>query len=186
MNQVLALERIENPNTVRKSGYTPAVVYGKGIENPQKIKILKKDLLKLLRNNSKHSKVYLDYNNSRYFCIIKDIQFDYLNKDILHVEFQAVHEDEEVKVSVPLVYEGEQLLESKGFILEVYVSEVELEGKLKDLPDVIKIDVKDKKLGDKITVEDLKLKEGIKVLDDKDKVLAVISEAETSEEELAS
>ncbi|WDU82825.1 hypothetical protein [Caloramator sp. Dgby_cultured_2] len=76
--------------------------------------------------------------------MIKDVQLDYLNKDILHLEFQAVHEDEEVKIELPVIFEGEEFLEAKGFILETYMPKIEVMGRLKDLPEVIKIDVKDK------------------------------------------
>jgi large subunit ribosomal protein L25 len=181
MNQVVALERIENPNSVRRFGFIPAVLYGKGVLIPQKVKIAKKDVLKLLRHNSKNSKVYVDYKNNKYFCVIKDVQLDYLNKDILHLEFQVVHEDEEVKIELPVIFEGEEFLEAKGFILETYMPKIEVMGRLKDLPEVIKIDVKDKKLGDKITIEDLNLGEEIKILEDLDKVIAVVSNSETED-----
>lgn len=52
---------------------------------------------------------------------------------------------------------------------------MEIMGKVADMPEFVCIDVGNRKLGDKITVKDIQIGNGIKIIDDESEILAVIT-----------
>lgn len=169
------MERTEKPQKTRHSGFTPGVVYGEGLDQAVSVKFDLAKFEKMLKNHLQNAKLHVKLGDTNKFCVVKEIQRDHVNGRILHVDFQAVSENEIVRLKTPINYEGVSLLESKRLILLQNVSEIELEGRLCVIPESIIVDVGHREAGDKLTIKDLKLDAGIKAHIDEDKVLAVIS-----------
>lgn len=172
--QVTEREKTEKSKKIRRDGFTPGVIYGEGIEKGISIKFEMLKLKQILKNNILNAKLNLKLGSKTKYCIIKDFQRDPIGGNIIHVDFQAVSANENVKLKVPVVYNGIGLLESKRLALQINISDLELEGRVDSLPETIYVDVSTKKLGDKIHIKDLKLDSSIKIHADENENLAVI------------
>lgn len=171
---ICAIERTEKPNKARKQGFIPGVVYGRDMAS-KNVKLEQKEVKRLLQGHMKNAKVSLRLGNEVKQCIIKEVQKDPVNGQILHVELQAIHNNDMIRLKVPIVFYGKEKLPGRQQLLQEYISEVEVTGKADIIPEFVSIDVGDGKLGDKITVKDIQVGDGIKVLDNESEILAVIT-----------
>lgn len=155
---------------MRKIGIIPAVVYKKGLETiPLSLSV--KDMEKALHTSAGGNviislSVTENGRTTNKTVIIKDIQHDPLKGDILHVDFNEISLTEMIKVSVPVTAKGEAAGVKDGGILEHILWEVEIECLPTQIPARIDVDVSGLKIGDSLHVNDLRLPEGVKVLND--------------------
>lgn len=182
-NTIRAMERSGKPGKVRRDGFIPGVIYGKGIAESIIVKFETRRFKRILKNQGRNARINVKMGDDEKSCIIKDLQFDPITNDILHVDLQAVTAETSVKLKVPVVFNGREALESERLVLQTFASEVELSGIMGSMPEVIEIDVSDKTAGDKVVVGEIKVKDKIKILNDSDEVLAVISAPREFKEE---
>ncbi len=188
-NFIKAVERNSKAKSIRKQGFVPGVIYGEG-EDTVVVKFESIRLSKLLKDNTKSSKIQVKLGDETKQCIVKEVQKDPATGDILHIDMQSIRKDESIKIKVPVVFNGRGMLESKNLLLENQLPEIELSGIVGLMPENIEIDVSDKDFGDKIFVKDIQVPEGLNVLHEEDELVAVISalkqipqsEVETEEE----
>lgn len=91
--------------------------------------------------------------------LIKDVQKRRGN--VIHVDFLHISMNKPVRVTIPLEYIGEAIGTKSGGILQFQETALEIEGLPGDLPAMIEVDVSGMKIGDKLTVADLKIPSGI-------------------------
>src|SRR3989338_6629812 len=126
---------------LRKSGYIPAVLYGKGQESiPLQVPV--KDFGKALKEAGESTLVYLNVGGQSYPTIIHDVAKDTLTDGILHADFYKVRLDEKIKTNVPVVFVGESpAVKDLGGIFVRNVNELEVEALPQNLPHELKIDI---------------------------------------------
>lgn len=180
---ISAIERLEKPNQVRKEGYIPGIMYGKGFPS-KSIKLEQKELQNLLHGHTRNTKLNIQIGNEVKHSILKKLQKDPTSGKILHVELQTVHDNDIVRLKVPLVFHGRDKLTGKQQLLVESISEVEIMGKASLIPEFVNIDVSDRKIGDRITVNDIDVNDELKVLQDQNEVLAVINPVREYTEEV--
>jgi len=174
--------RKEKAKNTRKKGKVPAILYGPGIENI-KIELESKELNETLKKESESSHISLKVNGKEFSVLIKEIQRDPLSGKILHIDFFQPSIREKIRVSVPLIFEGEFEAQKFGGVLVKNLSEIEVKGFWKNIPKEIKVDIsKLKSFEDKILVANLKLPKGIEVLREKNEIVAFIAKPEKEEE----
>jgi large subunit ribosomal protein L25 len=176
-------ERAEKPQVSRRSGFIPGAIFGEGIDKGISVKFEQAQFAKVLKNHVKNAKLQLELGSTNRLCLVKEVQKDVVSGKILHVDFQAVSENEVVRLKIPINYEGVHQLESKKLLLLPNVTELEVEGTLSVLPESIDIDVSGKKQGDKIYIKDLNLAQGIKAHIEEDSILAVVTSHKEAAEE---
>jgi len=122
-------------------------------------------------------------NGKEHLCVVKSIQYGLINKEPVHIDFYASSENSSVKVSVPFKFVGREKLAVDRLVLNILQDEIEIQGALKDLPEIIEVDVSKMANGSEITMGDVTLPEGVKLLSKEDVVVAkaVRAEAETEE-----
>jgi len=170
------MERKEKANMARRSGFVPGVIYGVGYEHGMPVKFEFKKLNKALRDQGKTPRFVVKIGEEDREVLVKEIQRDPISDQILHVDMQVLTGNERVKIKIPVIMTGRELLESKNLILEVYSSEVEISGLVDSLPDSVSIDVSELKPGDTITAGDIKFEaEDIRMHTPVDEILAVVS-----------
>ena len=172
---------------LRRDGYVPAVLYGKGQE-PLPLQVPLKDFNKAFKMAGESTLVYINVGGQSYPTIIHDVSRDTLTDGILHADFYKVRLDEKIKTNVPVVFVGESpAVKELGGIFVRNVNELEVEALPQNLPHELKIDISIlKNFGDKITIKDLK--QGLGTLaelttEDDDAIIAAVQEP-MSEEEL--
>ncbi|GAB4334981.1 MAG: 50S ribosomal protein L25/general stress protein Ctc [Calditrichia bacterium] len=120
----------------------------------------------------------------KHICVVKDVQYDPVRGDVLHVDFQGVTMGEKMKINVPLVLTGTAAGVKLGGILEHLVRELEIECLPKHLPEKLEIDVTDLQIGQAIHVKDLSF-ENIEILDDPEETVVLIEHPKVGGEETA-
>lgn len=121
--------------------------------------------------------------NNRH-AIIKEVQRNNLTGKMLHVDFQALRDDEEVVVSVPLAMIGEAYgVKTDGGVLSVAAYEISISSLPKSIPSILNVDVSQLKIGDSIHGKDLILPAGAKLAGNPEEaIVSVVISRQTVEE----
>ena len=172
---------------LRDKGFIPAVVYSEGKES-HAIKVSHRKLLNLIHQHRLENVVINvnikdDKKHKTRSCLIKEIQYDPVQGEIIHVDFNQISLTKVVKVSVPIIAKGEPMgVKQEGGSLEHILWEVEVECLPTDIPKDIEVDVSQLKIGEDIHIKDITLPPNIKVLNDPEAV--VLSVARPIKEEV--
>jgi large subunit ribosomal protein L25 len=152
---------------LRQAGQVPAVIYGHGRE-PQSLALVTRDIDKLLTQVSAASTVIeLTVGDMTAKTLIREIQRHPFKRHILHVDFQELVAGEKVTVSVPLRFVGvAEGVRNSGGILEETMHQVHIKVDPSIIPDHVDVDVTSLTIGHSFHIRDIKLPEGVQVLDD--------------------
>ena len=156
---------------LRDQGLIPGVVYGHK-EAVVPVTLPKKELTTHIDRGAHVFDLSLDGKSEK--VLVKDVQYDHLGLEILHIDFARVSLDERVEVTVPLELKGEPKGAAEGGVLQQIVAELEIECVVTDIPDRITHSVADMGIDDVLHVKDLKLPAGAKALHDEDLVVAMV------------
>jgi large subunit ribosomal protein L25 len=146
---------------LRRQGKLPAVVYGHG-QDPENVSVSIHDVMGLLQH--KTHVLELQFDKSRQQVLVKDVQFDYLGATPVHVDFTRVSLTERVKVSVPLDFRGTPVGVTEGGTFDHPMADLEIECVVTEIPESIRVNVADLKVGDMVHVRDISLPENIKAV----------------------
>lgn len=171
---------------LRSKGLIPAVIYGHG-RDPQALSLNARDLDKLLGHIQAESTVIdVSVGGTSAKTLIREIQRHPIKRQILHVDFQALVAGEKVTVSIPILLEGiPEGVRLGGGVLDQTLRELEIEVDPSSIPDHIEFDVTNMVIGDSVHVSDLKMPEGVEVLDDPETSVAVLAAPRAVIEETA-
>ena len=141
---------------VRKSGQIPAILYGHGLQNVN-LSIPAEEVQAVIRHGSKLVDLKGELNES---ALLRDVQWDSLGNNVLHIDLTRVSAEELVRVSVPLVMRGEAAGTKEGGITELMVHEIQVECPASKIPDKIEIRVHELQVGDALKASEIALPEG--------------------------
>jgi large subunit ribosomal protein L25 len=172
--------------TLRSKGQVPAVIYGHG-RDPLPLSLNARDLDKMLGHIQAESTVIeVSVGGTTAKTLIREIQRHPIKRQILHVDFQALVAGEKVTVSIPILLEGiPEGVRLGGGVLDQTLRELEIEVDPSNIPDHIEFDVTNMVIGDSVHVSDLKMPEGVEVLDDPETSVAVLAAPRAVIEETA-
>ncbi|HEY7205220.1 MAG TPA: 50S ribosomal protein L25 [Methylomirabilota bacterium] len=170
---------------LRRSGLVPATLYGGA--SPVNIAVPPKDILRLIHGHEGSTQLFrvtFEGSTDGKMAIIRDMQFDPVSEHLIHVDLQEVAMDRAIQVSVAIHHVGEAVgvKESQG-ILEMVLREVRVSCLPGNIPQYIEADVTNLNIHDVFTVKDLKVPEGVRVLNDPNQ--AVVTVAPPAAEEVA-
>jgi large subunit ribosomal protein L25 len=110
-------------------------------------------------------------------CLIKEIQYDPVHDNIIHVDFNEISLTKEIKVNIPVTTKGEPAgVKLEGGSLEHILWEVEIECLPTDIPKGIEIDISNLKLKDSVHVKDLPVPPKVKILNDPSAIVLTVAE----------
>lgn len=169
---------------VREQGSVPAVVYGAGSE-PQNVSVPAIEFLKVYRKAGESSLVDLSIADGEPLkVLIQDIQLDPVRDTVRHIDFRQVRMDEKIETDIVLSFVGESpAVKGLGGVLIRSMDSLSVRcfpGAL-----VQKIEVPLESLitfQDKIQIKDIKIPEGIEVMDDVESTVALVEAPRTEEE----
>ena len=169
---------------LRRDDRLPAVVYGHGQANTS-ISLPKKQTLEQLQHGAHLFNLTLDGNAES--VLLKDVQYDHLGQEVLHLDLFRVNLDEEITSEIQVVLVGEPRGVVQGGTLTQMRDAIELVAKVRDLPDEIRINVTDLEIGDAIHIGDVKLPANVRLPDHEgDFTVAMVAAPRVmSEDELA-
>jgi large subunit ribosomal protein L25 len=151
---------------LRKKGWIPGVIYGHG-EKSKLIMIQEEELTNVLHNlHSEATLLNIDYEGKKLQVLMREISRNPLTEKLLHVDFQHIHENEEVNVHVILEFQGNPKGVEEGGILNIEHRDLIVKCLPKNIPEKIVVDVSDLEIGESLHIKDLNIPEGVKVEED--------------------
>ncbi|NOJ94248.1 50S ribosomal protein L25/general stress protein Ctc [Corallococcus sp. CA049B] len=167
---------------LRASGQVPAVVYGKHLKAPLHISVDPKAIRTAINTPHKlNTLIQLKLAGNDQQVLLKDYQMDPLTRDILHADFIAVTEKEQVKVNLPVVLTGKAVGVADGGLLTQVRRNLEVWALPGAIPLQIEVDVTNLKIAEALHVNDVKLPEGVSVKTHVNYTIAVLSAPEAAE-----
>ena len=113
--------------------------------------------------------------------MLKELQTDILKDHIVHVDFHEITMQTELTVEIPITLIGTPVGATNGGILQSIRRELSVSCLADKLIENIEVDVSALDIGDSLHVKDIKIPEGIHILDEEDVTVVVVS-APTVEE----
>lgn len=175
---------------IRREGWVPGIIYGRGEESiPIKTEV--KELQKLIKNlHSEATLITIDHEGEELQALLREVVRDPLTENLLHADFQHIHEDEEVTVHVMVELTGESEGVKEGGILDFVHRQLTVRCLPEDMPEKFVVDISELEIGNSIHIKDLELPEGVQLEEDpQDTIVNVLSprkvvEVEPEETEL--
>ena len=168
---------------IRNNELIPGVIYAKNQENVN-VQFTARDFEKVLRQAGTSTIISLDINGEAQEVLIKDFQNHPYKNQFFHVDFQAIDQNETIRVTVPVVLVNrDDMVEVEGVLVQ-NLDDVEVECLPKYIPQTADVDVREMQIGDNKTIADLDIfaNENITIHAEEDDV--VCSLQEVSEEEI--
>ena len=182
----------KNVRKLREKDRLPAVLYGPGLKENFHLDIDTKEFIKVFQETGRSSFLQLEVEkdgNAKpvvFLVLVHDIQKDPLSLSLSHVDFYQPSSTKEIKVRVPLSFEGEaRAVKSLGGTLVKNIQEVQVQALPQNLPHeiVVSLDTLDE-LGKTILIKDLQLPPGVKIIKNPEEIVVQVMESEKIEEEL--
>ena len=180
---VSATPRTGALSRLRREGFIPAVLYGRGVA-AQAVQVNTKALTLLWHKTGSTTLLTLDLEGKQHPVLIREVQVHPLRGDIMHVDFYQVDMKKAIEAEVPVVTTGEALaVKELGGILVQNINALTLEALPKDLPHEITVDIGSlKTFDDVIRVKDITLPSGVSLLHEADDVVALVQPPRSEEE----
>jgi large subunit ribosomal protein L25 len=152
------------------------------------------DVVKAIRHGARVVDLQADGKTEK--ALIREVQWDHLGKDILHVDFARVAADERIVVPVRIELRGTAPGVAQGGVLDQPLHTLEVECLALSVPESIRVNVGALQVGGAIHVRDLVLPPDVKAMADPDAIVihvtapkveaeaAVAPAAETAEPEV--
>ena len=138
---------------LRNAGQVPCVLYGGG--EPLHFAADEIAFKGLIYTPDVHT-VVLDLAGEKFDAVLQDIQFHPVTDAILHMDFYQIFEDSEITMEIPIHTEGVARGVKNGGVLRYNLRRLKVKGLPGKLPDYIKADVTNLKIGNKLYVTEIK------------------------------
>ena len=168
---------------LRALGQLPVIVYGHG--DPVAVSVNAKKIASVFRTGSGHNTIFnLSIDNGETpAVIIKQWSTDPVKGRLVHVDLYRLRLDEAMRVTVSVHIVGVPVgVKLDGGLLEIQTHNLEIECLPGDIPGHISVDVSELRIGQHLSVSDLKLGDKIKVVNEPETVLASVNALRAAEE----
>jgi large subunit ribosomal protein L25 len=98
-----------------------------------------------------------------YRCILKDLQFDKVSDELIHLDLLELVDDKKVVATLPLKFVGTSVGVKEGGKLVIKIKSLKVKALPKDLVETISVDITNLALNANIRVEDVKAN-GIEIM----------------------
>ena len=161
----------------RREGLIPAVFYGRG-EEAIHLSVNAADLLKIIKTRKENIFIKLLIEGEKHLeklSLIKELQIEPVSRRYRHADFYEIRMDHKLTVDIPLRFVGAPIGVQNGGELQHLKRELKVSCLPSALPDFIDIDVSGLDIGNSIKIQDIKIPDGIEVLDPGDVGVAMVA-----------
>jgi large subunit ribosomal protein L25 len=138
---------------LRSQELVPGVIYG-GAQEVNFVASAK--ALKPLVYTPNFQLAEVSVDGKTYRCILKDLQFDKVSDELIHVDLLELVEDKKVVATIPVKYTGSAVGVKAGGRLVAKMKSLKVKTYPKYLKEQIEVPVDDLEIGGNIRVEDVK------------------------------
>ena len=153
---------------LRAAGRIPAILYGHKQANLP-LSIAHEDVWALVKKGSHLAQ--LKIGNTTEMALVRDVQWDHLGRDIIHLDFYRVSAHERITTEVPVVLHGTPAGVAEGGVIEQPIHSVTISCEATAIPASLKVEISDLHLNQSIHVKDAVLPPGVSILAEPELVL---------------
>jgi large subunit ribosomal protein L25 len=146
----------------RRAGKVPAVIYGHG-KTPTTC-LLDEKAWRVIARQNVHLVDLTSENGESMTALVKDVQFDTLANQTIHIDFVEVNMDEVITAEVTIRARGTATGQSRGGVLEQMVHNLEISCTPNDLPEFIDVDISGMEIDSVIHIKELVLPPNVKAV----------------------
>ena len=169
---------------LRLEGKVPAVVYGAHRETVS-IVVDRKAVSDLIHKSEHGARsiflLKMAGTDQQRHAMIKEIQIDPISRKMTHIDFIRVLMDEVVRTTVPVHLNGSPIGVKEGGLLDFQVRDLHIECLPNAIPDKIDVDISGLGMHEYIRISQLAAPEGVKVLDDPERVVVGVTHLRAEE-----
>lgn len=167
---------------LRAAGQVPGIVYGHG-QAPVAVAM---DMHEVEMAIQHHERLLdIDIDGKTESVMFKEVQYDALGDNIVHIDLFRVNLDETIEVSVALHLVGTPAGVNEGGAIQQINNEITIETTPRNMPEELRVDVEGLNIGDHLCAKDVVLPEGMKLVTDEEELLITISAPVSAEAEEA-
>lgn len=165
-------------NKLRSDGFVPGILYG-DIEKNISLSVKKSTLDYFLKTTNFKSKVFkINIDGKEYEVLPRDIEFDNISNQPIHVDFQKLSKNTKVVVWIPVKFLNEEKCPGlkMGGVLNIVRRKVELSCPADNIPSELVVDLLEREIGESIHISAIKLPEGVlPTIKDRDFTIATVA-----------
>ena len=139
---------------LRSQEMVPGVIYG-GAKEVNFVALAK--AFKPIVYTPEFMQAEVKVDGTSYTCILKDMQFDKVSDELLHIDFLELVGDKKVVATLPLHLSGTSVGVKGGGKLVVKMKSLKVKALPKDLRESITVDISNLELNGNIRVQDVKV-----------------------------
>jgi large subunit ribosomal protein L25 len=160
---------------LRRTGCVPGVIYGGGDE-PIAFQVDARDLRVALAGAGAVLDLSVD-GESGSPVVVKELTRHPVNGEAVHLDLLRVRLDQAIQATVVLELTGGDDAPGvkEGGVLEHVTRELTIEALPNDIPDSLEHDVSEMVIGDTITLDQVRVPENVKLIDDPETVVATLT-----------
>ena len=189
MSEVILIAKTGRPSGTRPSrrlraqGQIPAVLYGHGMDSLS-ISVDRRQLRHALTGPAGvNALVNLDVDGVTHPTIVKSLQRDPIKRNVAHIDFIVVRLDEVIEISVPFHLEGEaKAVLAEGGLVDPAVDTITVRTTPQNVPGAFSYDVSALEIGDVIRASELRMPEGVELVNDPE--MAIVTALAAAAEEI--
>jgi large subunit ribosomal protein L25 len=167
-----------NINELRNNGVVPGVFMGPSVGS----NFIKMEMKTLKKALNKPGEIYeIPSGNGTYFAKFDEIQKDPVSRKPIHFSLLQLPRGKRNTVDIPVKLKGVPVGVRKGGTLVVLKDEVNINGVPREIPDLISANVSKLDIGDKLTVNDLKIPNRVESTDADNDVIAICTPPNVAE-----
>ena len=159
---------------LRVRGFIPAVLYG-AYKDSVAIGVSPKELAQILNSKTGHNTIFnLDIQGGENTPVmVVDSQRDPVKGRMLHADLKRIDLEKRIRVSVPVVTEGEAAgIKLQGGLLEIITREIEIECLPDEIPEQFVVDVSSLMIGQSVRGGAIPMAGSMRLLSSPDSVIA--------------
>ncbi len=137
---------------LRSQELVPGVIYG-GAQEVNFVASAKTFKPLVYTPNFQLAEVQVD--GKIYRCILKDLQFDKVSDELIHIDLLELVEDKKVVATLPLKFTGAAIGVKNGGKLVLKMKAIKVKALPKDLKETVEVDITNLEINGNIRVEDI-------------------------------
>lgn len=152
----------------RREGEIPAVIYGES--GNRMLSLNNHEFMMAHRefaNRAALIELSIEGQDVSTYAVVQELQRNTRTDAFLHIDFKEIVRGKDMETEVPVQTVGRAAgVRNFGGVLEVNLPEVAIRCRPRDLPEAIVIDVTELGIGKSLHLSDIKMPEGVTLLDD--------------------
>jgi large subunit ribosomal protein L25 len=185
--EVRATRGKNEAHRTRRAGQIPAVIYG-AFQDPVAVAVNPRDISKIIHSATGYNTIFnLDIAGGESTPVmVVDQQVDPIRGVLLHADFKRIDLTKRLRVSVPVITEGEPKgVKQQGGLLEIITRAIEIECLADDIPERYVVDVTELMMGQAKRASDVQLAGSVKLVSSPETVIAHVVALRAEEEAAA-